>query len=173
MLQEGDFDERYDFEYDGSSGAVVDSRGSEGRTFYWPRGWRKLALAVMGRYESNHWLDRHNGWSVAFHGTCGDWRGIKDIVEHGFKVRGGALTPRNGELFGSGIYVSPDPEVAARYAEASPLTTYEGDSWYVVFQLRVRPGSYREHWHARDQAYCWVVPDARDVRPCGILLRKV
>lgn len=172
-LNEQDFDERFDFTYDGQNGVAVESRGAEGRTFYWPRGWRKLALSVEGVYESNHWLDKNDGWSVAFHGTVGDWRGIKDIVEHGFKVRGGKHAPRNGQLFGPGIYCTPDPEIAVTYAQMeAPLTTYEGDTYYVVFQLRVRPRSYNEHWHIQDQNYCWVVPDERDVRPCGILLRQ-
>ena len=128
-LDEADFDERYDFHYDGSNGAVRECRGSEGRAFYWPSGWRKLALSVSGMYDRghvmgcDHWLDRRHGWTVAFHGTVGDWRSIKDIVRHGFKVRGGASAPRNGERFGPGVYVTPDPEVAASYAEAVKFVT--------------------------------------------------
>ena len=110
---------------------------------------------------------------MAFHGTVGDWRGIKDIVENGFRIRGGAAAPRHGERFGPGVYCSPDPEVAARYAAAQPLPTYDHEMYCVVFQVRVRPGCYSEHWHDDDQCHCWVARDPQDVRPTGILLRQL
>ena len=172
-MRASDFDERYDFYYDGSQPAKRVRRGKESRHFQWPRGWRKLALSVEGLYRGgDRWLDRDNGWSVAFHGTVGDRQAIKDIVRSGFKVKGGKSKARNGQLFGAGVYVSPDPEAAAGYAELEALETLDGERWYVVFQVRVRPGCYTKRWHDRDQAYCWVVPDEDDVRPCGIMLRR-
>ena len=116
-------------------------------------------------------MDRDEGWPVAFHGTSGDdWRAIKDIVRNGFKVRGGRRDALNGEVFGSGVYCTPEPDFAAHYAEEAPLNTESGHTLQVVFQVRVRPGCYRQHDHRLGK--CWVVPSANDIRPCGILLRE-
>jgi hypothetical protein len=176
-LADGHFDEAYDFMYEGdvSSGSRKRMRGGE--EFIWPAGWRKLALCVTKRYHSNDrdgnpWLDRDQGWPVAFHGTSGSHvRGIRDIVCNGFLPRGGESTPRNGEIFGVGIYCTPDPKFAAKYASNEPLVTSSGLKLEIVFQVRVRPGGYEEHAHKHGR--CWVIKRKEDIRPCGILLREV
>ena len=176
-LAHGHFDEEYDFMYEGdvSSGSRKRMRGGE--EFIWPAGWRKLALCVTKRYHSNDrdgnpWLDRDQGWPVAFHGTSGSHvRGIRDIVCNGFLPRGGESTPRNGEIFGVGIYCTPDPKFAAKYASNEPLVTSSGLKLEIVFQVRVRPGGYEEHAHKHGR--CWVIKRKEDIRPCGILLREV
>jgi len=176
-LADGHFDEEYDFMYEGdvSSGSRKRMRGGE--EFIWPAGWRKLALCVTKRYHSNDrdgnpWLDRDQGWPVAFHGTSGSHvRGIRDIVCNGFLPRGGESTPRNGEIFGVGIYCTPDPKFAAKYASDEPLVTSSGLKLEIVFQVRVRPGGYEEHAHKHGR--CWVIKRKEDIRPCGILLREV
>jgi hypothetical protein len=176
-LAHGHFDEEYDFMYEGdvSSGSRKRMRGGE--EFIWPAGWRKLALCVTKRYHSNDrdgnpWLDRDQGWPVAFHGTSGSHvRGIRDIVCNGFLPRGGESTPRNGEIFGVGIYCTPDPKFAAKYASDEPLVTSSGLKLEIVFQVRVRPGGYEEHAHKHGR--CWVIKRKEDIRPCGILLREV
>ena len=176
-LVNGHFDEAYDFMYEGdvSSGSRKRMRGGE--EFIWPAGWRKLALHVTERYnkndrDGNPWLDRDQGWPVAFHGTSGSHvRGIRDIVCNGFLPRGGESTPRNGEIFGVGIYCTPDPKFAAKYASNEPLVTSSGLKLEIVFQVRVRPGGYEEHAHTHGRG--WVIKRKEDIRPCGILLREV
>ena len=136
-MRESDFDEEYDFHYDASQPAKRVRRGKESRHFFWPRGWRKYALSVKGLYRGgDRWLDRDDGWSVAFHGTVGDRKVLKDIVRSGFKVKGGRSEARHGQLFGAGVYVTPDPEQAASYAEEKPLETLDGEQWYVTESAR-------------------------------------
>ena len=171
-LHESDFDERYDFVYT-ADGSQTRRRGGE--QFVWPAGRSKLALNVSAHNkidrDGHEWLDRDEGWPVAFHGTSGGDRDvIRDIIRNGFKVRGGESTARNGELFGSGIYCTPDPSFAAIYAADDPWHTDSGHVLEVVFQVRVRPGRYAEYSHKKGR--CWVVERSQDIRPCGILFRE-
>jgi hypothetical protein len=172
-LNEGDFDGRYDFVYEDDGGRT---RRRGGEEFVWPVGWTKLALNVTDNFNrtdshGRDWLDRDDGWPVAFHGTSGWSKStIRGIIRDGFKVRGGEASARNGEIFGSGIYCTPEPNFAASYAADEPWRTESGHTLEVVFQVRVRPGYFEEHEHRKGR--CWLVPDSRDIRPCGILFRE-
>ena len=149
------------------------SRGGKvGRICVWPKGWHRLALKVRGVYSGcDAWLEKSAaGWPVAFHGTRGDPDVLKHIVSNGLRVRGGKTRAANGELFGKGIYCTPDPGFAAYYAGKQPLKIRDGLKVMVIVQCRVRPGSFSSHNHKKGA--CWVVQEG-DIRPCGILVREV
>lgn len=166
-LRERDFNSQYDYVYRDTS-TPCRRRGSE--NFIWPAGWKKLALD-LSHHSGSSWLDRNDGWPVAFHGTSGDDADvIKDIVRNGFKIRGGSDKARHGEQFGPGIYCTPEPDFAARYAKNRPWETDSGHTLEVVFQVRVRPGSFTRHQHKYGD--CWRVLSPSNIRPCGILLRE-
>lgn len=157
-----------------SSSSRTRRRGGE--EFLWPAGWSKLAINVSVLHKTidrdgHEWLDRDEGWPVAFHGTSGGNRHvIRDIIRNGFKVRGGESSARNGELFGRSIYCTPDPSFAATYAAKDPWCTASGHVLEVVFQVRVRPGRSCEYTHKKGR--CWVVERSKDIRPCGIPFRE-
>jgi len=176
-----DFDESHHFVYK-EGREYRKERGGE-RFQPPPAGSVKLALRVLHKYEAlsgsrgvplDTWLDRNGGWPVAYHGTNADGQAIKGIVREGLKVRGGQDAPRVGERFGTGVYVSPDPHVAASFCDqplvmvGSPhLPHLQGKSYHLVVQCRVRPGAYELTGASRA---AWLVPKEDDVRPCGLLL---
>ena len=113
---------RYDYDFtkmvdDGK----VYKRGD--RTYYRPYGWNRVALNVKSKYGDDVWLggtgggirtESHGGeWPVSYHGT-----------EKGFaeKIAAGGFDLKKGKRFqfGKGIYSTPDPAIAERYA-----TVYE------------------------------------------------
>ena len=89
------------------------------RTYYRPYGWNRVALNVKSKYGDDVWLGGTGGgirtesydgeWPVSYHGT-----------EKGFaeKIAVGGFDLKKGKrfMFGKGIYSTPDPEVAERYA---------------------------------------------------------
>jgi hypothetical protein len=84
----------------------------------------------------------------------------------------------NGAAYGSGVYVTPFPHIALRFAPKVQLPDYEGQ-YQVVFQCRVRQGSFTKHGGNETcsatgftEQWAWVVPDEKDVRPYGICIYK-
>eukprot|EP00930_Biecheleria_cincta_P017629 TRINITY_DN13957_c0_g2_i2.p1 TRINITY_DN13957_c0_g2~~TRINITY_DN13957_c0_g2_i2.p1 ORF type:complete len:1106 (+),score=180.66 TRINITY_DN13957_c0_g2_i2:455-3319(+) len=128
-----------------------------------PPGSYKLALKASGKYDDDEWLGRKSDWAVVFHGTPATAQSIAGIVRSGFKIRGGSLQALHGEKYGEGIYCSPWHHKAMMYAH-TPLTV-GGESFSVLFQCRVKSGSYEEV--AKEE---WIVKDSDAIRPCGILL---
>ena len=203
-LDESDLDSEYDYEY--SDTVTRTSHTRNGESFSWPAGWKKLGLDVSQYNQidrrGNDWLNKRNGWHVAFHGTAGDNPStIRDIVRNGFKVRGGRMHPRNGEAYGEGIYCTPEIDLATKYAK--PPLTIGGRSFEIVFQVRVHPGYFEEHINAKIMKKrnphwssalaarrIWVVEGgdapslrlpwpttgdcvSKHVRPCAILYREI
>mmetsp|Transcript_106723 Transcript_106723/g.188998 ORF Transcript_106723/g.188998 Transcript_106723/m.188998 type:complete len:510 (+) Transcript_106723:42-1571(+) len=166
QLSEDDFDSRYDYVYDDSS--VHKFGGMRGGSCYMPPvGWTKLALNVQNKYEPfGKWLDKENGWPVAYHGTAAEPTTIKDIIRGGLKIRGGKERALHGERYGSGVYCSPDVDFAMRYSDK--LLENE---MFIVFVCRVRPGKYRIEKPAGGSEQ-WIVQDEADIRVCAVLLKS-
>merc|ERR1712080_720431 len=110
------------------------------------------------------------------HGTSAVHLG--SISEKGMKIGGKDVPKRNGAVYGAGVYVSPFVEVASQYA---PTIKIKGKKYQIVFQCRVKPGSYHAHLpygnssedktkHGK-KSY-WVVEDGKNVRPYGICIKE-
>lgn len=147
--------------------SMIQHRGGE--AFVPPLGYTKLALNVNDKYPEEDWLDKKDGWHVAYHGTRCRPCIIKSIVIEGFKVNGGKDKAANGNLFGDGVYCTPNPEKAEQYAKEVPFLDRNcGDSYLVLFSCRVRPGTYEVC-----SSNHWLVKDPLNIRPCGVLLKDV
>ena len=89
-------------------------------TYKSPYGWMRIALDVKDRYGDSTWLggvkleDRDQSvddeWPVSYHGTGRDAAEI--IAASGFDLKKGKRFK-----FGRGIYSTPDPAEAERYAK--------------------------------------------------------
>lgn len=150
-----------------------------GVIYHVPVGWKKFALRVFGRFEGgNAWLSldgRPGEWAVAYHGTqveampailnggmkAGERQAYKDFVDK-----------RTGEKIGTGIYCTPNLATAAEY---SPCSEVEGRKMQFVFQCRVRPEAIKRIHEevGRESGAYWLINDASDIRPYGVLVREV
>ena len=101
-----------------------------------PYGWMRLALDVKDRYGDTTWLGSvksvdqgqsiANEWPVSYHGTGREAAQI--IAVSGFDLKKGKRFK-----FGRGIYSTPDPAEAERYAK---VFDWGGKSYRVIFQNR-------------------------------------
>ncbi|CAB3406485.1 unnamed protein product [Caenorhabditis bovis] len=139
-----------------------------GRQYFRPCGSFRYALKVRGRYENDDWLGSNNGkgeWVNAYHGTTES--NVLSIARSGFDVK-----KCRREVFGSGIYCSPDPKTALSYA--TPYE-YEGKNYKLVFQVRVDPTQINlvaiQAYNAHDEY--WTVPDGKYIRPFAICVYEV
>ena len=105
-------------------------------TYNRPYGWMRMALDVKDRYGDSTWLggikleDRDQSvadeWPVSYHGTGRDAAEI--IAASGFDLKKGKRFK-----FGRGIYSTPDPAEAERYAK---VFDWGGKYYRVIFQNR-------------------------------------
>jgi len=79
-----------------------------------PCGWKRYALKVRDKYEDIEWLGQNgeskndSEWAVSYHGTkiyCAE-----PIVKEGLK-------PGHNNVYGIGIYCTPNIKTAEKYAE--------------------------------------------------------
>jgi len=161
------FDPSYDYDFRKIIDTTVFSRG--GKTYFRPCGWFRIAIKVLGRYTGGDtWLgatDASGVWYNAYHGTAPT--NIDPITEDGLKVGGKGVPIKHGAAYGPGVYVSPLISYAKIYA---PSVTVSGKNYRIVFQCRVRPGSFTEHALSSSGNLIWVVADGKDVRPYGLCL---
>eukprot|EP00933_Yihiella_yeosuensis_P037945 TRINITY_DN31935_c0_g1_i1.p1 TRINITY_DN31935_c0_g1~~TRINITY_DN31935_c0_g1_i1.p1 ORF type:complete len:385 (-),score=64.37 TRINITY_DN31935_c0_g1_i1:121-1275(-) len=170
------FDEMWD--YDFSCSPFTDpcyqdgSHTRGGLPYRRPLGWKRFALDVEDKFERPAaWLghqDQEGEWAVAYHGTSAF--AVQSIARDGIRAGGtGGVRQQHGALYGPGIYCAPHPECAAFFANTVPVEE-EGSAHYfqVVFQCRVRPGSFQRHKDSLGEF--WVVKSEADVRPYGLLL---
>ncbi|CAG8440067.1 4421_t:CDS:1 [Funneliformis caledonium] len=132
--------------------------------YYRPYGWKRIALKVL----DNDWLgakDRMNPfnsvdgeWINSYHGTAKG--NVEPITKDGFDLSKGI----NFE-FGIGIYSTPYIEIASGYATRF---NYEGETYKVVFQNRVKPNTFNIENFRR----YFVTSNDRDIRPYGICIQK-
>jgi hypothetical protein len=134
---------------------------------------------------------------VAYHGTSG--AAVKGITEKGLRAGGSEadVDVANGAAFGNGVYCTPRLEEAEIYADPIEIEVVDEEGrpstkeYQVIFQCRVRGPARSSHQEAQQQGgyfevglspspslsngYAkdyWVVPDARNVRAYGILMRE-
>ncbi|PKY50906.1 ubiquitin-like protein [Rhizophagus irregularis] len=127
-----------------------------------PYGWKRFALNVAGRYESDAiWLGSvgtsSREWPVSYHGTEVD--NANQIARDGFRNERGVRF-----AYGTGIYSSPEISIAEGYA-----TQFERQNarWKVVFQNRINPVRLSKYNNT------WLVPDDDDIRPYGLCIKSI
>ena len=180
VLRSRDFDAKFDYVYTAENCRKIYTRRG-GTDYSPPLGCTKLGLRVLDKFSDNTWLDRDTGWQIAFHGTRARPADIASIIRDGFKVRGGHSKARHGEMFGPGIYCTPDVEFAKTYARGQPLPV-GGDSLMLVVACRVHPGRFIEQTYPtsgltastvmRAGKPIWVVRKERHIRPFALLFSK-
>lgn len=137
-----------------------------------PIGWQRFGLRVAERFPNGDWLaqdGRPGEWAVAYHGTAA--YSVRPIAEAAKLRIGGrsGVARTHGATFGDGVYCAPHVEHAAFFAEVVATPTSDGMRHFqVVFQCRVRPGSYEVHNDGLGDIF--VVRSEADIRPYGILL---
>lgn len=148
------------------------------RRYHQPTGYIRMGLNVLGKYGAdNTWLepfDTSNSsktWYRAYHGTSRN--AFSQIADGGFN-------PSNGGKLGPGVYVSPHASYAERYTTTVNIKFKDGtiSRFRVLIMCAVRPGSitregYKLTAEFADENSEWVIASAADVRPYGILFRKM
>ncbi|XP_078371124.1 uncharacterized protein LOC144654773 [Oculina patagonica] len=170
-LETDELDPRYDYDF-----SKVQDDGKTymrgGFVYRRPYGWKRLAIKVVGRYENDEWLgpngirtEQASGeWPVSYHGT--NIMRANQITKKGFK-------PGPRALYGKGIYTSPSLEMVEKlYAQEF---THEGKSYKIVLQNRVNPNRLQVINASQTGvgADYWLSQSGNDVRPYGVLIRKV
>lgn len=150
-----------DFSY-ASRGEAGNKYARGGREYVPPFGFDKLGLSTV-RVQDADFLDMSSGWHVAYHGT--DPAVVPAIVRQGLKPRGGLPRPKHGALYGHGVYCSPYPSFAQKYAGHVRINDEQTE---VILMVRVRPGSYIEHQDGR----IWLVPREDDIRCVAMLFKR-
>lgn len=145
-----------------------------GELYSRPYGWFRYALKVLGGYENDIWLGENgdrlttsNGeWPVSYHGTFQKNR--ESIAQAGYKA-----SKCVREVFGKGIYSTPDIETAAEYAATFQ---FRGKKYKVIVQNRVSPQSLVKVagvlCNGRKTEY-WITAVESNIRPYGILIKEV
>ena len=153
-----------------------------GEQYNIPVGWIGFGLEVLNRYGNDDWLGndgRDGEWAVAYHGFGKSYSGnnlknlIKTIVHDNLRPGGGqACSGSNdkrhpGQLCGRGVYITPNINIAHRYAGFLPL----GNKTYnIVIMVRVNTKYIREPDTALDY---WIVDgNANQLRPYRLLIKE-
>jgi len=161
-----DLDHNLDFTNKKDDGRVF-MRG--GQVYKRPYGWNKVALNVKDNYDDTDWLGGTKGgqrmhevegeWPVSYHGT-------KAHSAHKIALEG--FDGKKGKRFkyGRGIYSTPDPEKAEKYAS---VYDYQGKKYKVLIQNRV---------NMDDTAYIpsrdfFLTADEENIRPYGLLFKEI
>ncbi|CAF1007292.1 unnamed protein product [Rotaria sordida] len=138
-----------------------------GEQYIRPCGFRRYALNVTDKYENLSWIGCDNGigeWPVSYHGT-GEFEN-KTMAQNGYALTQGQQYP-----FTSGVYSTPDINLAEKYAKKF---TYNNEQYIVVLQNRINPTTLKKLQSNRSGAGdYWVSPNDTDVRPYGICIRQV
>lgn len=167
-LPENLLDPKYDYDF-----TKIDDKGKKflrgGLEYKRPCGWKRYALKVSDKYEDIEWLGQNgeskndSEWAVSYHGTkiyCAE-----PIVKEGLK-------PGHNNVYGIGIYCTPNIETAEKYAEifTSPVTQ---KMYKIVFQNRVKPSSivYCKDKGGPDDY--WYITDEKDIRPYSICIKEL
>ena len=163
-----DLDPQYNFCYP-EKDYVTYSRG--GRPFKRPVSWQKFAIKVKGKYENYIWLGTtastnrtysvDGEWSVSYHGTS--LEAADHIASKGFELR-----KSERQLYGKGIYSSPDPEVAEGYAKKF---MHEGKEYKLMFMNRVNMNNTMEIY--ADLGIYYVTSNESSIRPYAMLIKQV
>ena len=162
------FDTQYDYDF-----TNINDRGKKfmrgGLEYKRPCGWKRYALKVDDKYENTKWLgsqgqsNNNTEWAVSYHGTkiyCAE-----PIAKEGLK-------PGVRNVYGVGIYCTPNISTAEKYAEVftSPKTNKK---YKIVFQNRVKPSSIIRCKSKGGPDDYWYVEDGKDIRPYSICIKEV
>lgn len=152
-----------------------------GEPYKRPLGWQRFALKVLDKYpDGNTWLGtnekrRHSvdgEWPVSYHGTTMD--GVRGITKAHYK-------PGSRNVFGSGIYSTPNINVAIGYSTEFHSKN-DGKTYKVLLQNRINPE--RRKICKRKDYWLIEIPEGtqpgkvkeiveKSIRPYGILLKEV
>ncbi len=182
VISDDFFDPKFDFDFTNMSESKSDvcMRGDE--PYKRPYGWMRFALKVRDKYpDGNAWLGTlgwrsrsvPGEWPVSYHGT--DLKGAEGIIQTHFKAG-------DRQVYGRGIYSSPDINVADVCAKTKNFTSQNnGKTYEVIMQNRINPQK-REIKNKN----IWLVPipvgtsAAKEqeivkssIRPYGLLLKKL
>ncbi|CAG8706641.1 10314_t:CDS:1 [Funneliformis mosseae] len=137
-----------------------------------PYGWNRLAIRVLDKYSDNRWLGVNNRtkfsesvegeWIVSFHGTAKN--NANSIAKDGFRLSKGRRFQ-----YGRGVYSTPDIDTAACYADKF---VHEGVNYQVVFQNRVKPGTF-DVVSSETGLKIFITRNDKNIRPYGICIRKI
>jgi len=146
---------------------VVFKRGN--RKYKRPCGWKRVALNVKKKYGASGWLGGLAGgtregsvegeWPVSYHGT------EKGFAEQIAKTKYD-LGKGKRFLYGRGIYSTPDPEIAEKYAK---VYQYNGQRYKVLIQNRV---NMEDTDYISEEDY-FVTKNEKNIRPYGLLFKKI
>ena len=156
----------YDFTKMADDGRVY-KRGDT--TYKRPYGWKRVALNVKDKYPDIEWLGGKDGkartdskageWPVSYHGT--EKAFAEKIAAHGFD-----LTKGRRFKYGKGIYSTPDPAIAEKYAT---VYKFEGEKYKILLQNRVNMADTE----VVDHMNYLVTVTEESIRPYGLLYKKI
>ena len=167
-------DERYNYDFTNlTPGGKEFKRGN--RTYQRPYGWKRIAIKVRGKYGGDStWLGGVDGgiregsaageWPVSYHGTK------KDAAE---KIAAAGFDLGKGKRFkyGKGVYSTPNPAEAERYAVDFK---WEGKSFKVMLQNRVNMEDTKVVPDGnRSGSEYFVTGEEENIRPYGILVKEM
>jgi hypothetical protein len=183
--------EKYDSVYKEEDGYWCHDRN--GRPYWNPGSWRRYGFFPKG-YSEEQIQDIMTNWHVAYHGT--KYVNIDSIADLGLVPPGSVLPDGktiqslHGTAGGGGkaIYLTPSISYAAHWVYTSP-TKVDDEYVYTVFQVRVKPGSFKvqgntlwdEGWGNRNIIYDrrfgpdeleWIVDNADDIRVTGLMVLR-
>ncbi|XP_047195980.1 uncharacterized protein LOC118109523 isoform X1 [Hippoglossus stenolepis] len=168
------------YNYDFTKLTETETYWRGGEKYERPCGWYRFGLKVLDKYCGNTWLGTtYRGtqsspgeWPVSYHGTSK--KGADGII-------GDHYEPGPGQVYGRGIYSTPDISEASHYAKTF-TSCKNGKTYKVVLQNRINP-EYRKKYN--NDLY-WLVPIPkgtseaeeqemveRAIRPYGLLLKEV
>lgn len=140
-----------------------------GRVYQRPNGWCRIALNVKSKYKDTEWLggidgkirrdSRKGEWVPSYHGTRKDM--AENIAAKGFDLKLG-----NRFAYGRGIYSTPNPAIAERYAV---VHTFNGGKYKIMIQNRV---NMIDTVHVKEMDY-FLTASEDNIRPYGLLIKKV
>jgi hypothetical protein len=175
MLSPASLDETYHYDFtDISDNGVTFYRG--GMIYNRPCGWKRYAFDLKGKYPDDIWLNgKHprkdiyssaeGEWPVSYHGTS--LHNGLSIEEEGYKLCKGE---RN--LYGNGIYSTPDINVALLYADTTEEKGRNRKKFKVILQNRVNPKTLQKVSKAEnDVGEYWISPNEDDIRPYGFCVK--
>jgi len=166
-------DPRYNFDFTnlGDDGKEF-KRGD--KVYKRPYGWNRVAFKVKSRYGNTDWLGGTDGrfredgvdgeWPVSYHGT--NMNAASLIAAEGYRLSRGVRF-----LYGPGIYSTPDPAVAEKYAATFE---FQDKKYKVILQNRVNMSDTNI---AKPQRYpgweYFVTKNEDNVRPYGLLYKQM
>lgn len=169
-----------------SSPPKVYQVGPPGRTqpYNLPCGWTRYGLKVLGKYPDDYWLrpiQNGSNWYKAYHGTGNaqpvDFKDSKKTIDAEFAPVDALASIFTTEfrtariaVHGAGVYCSPNPSFPeSGYTSEIPLNTKTGKKTFkCMLQVAVNPDGVKIATND-----IWVVPDPKDIRPYGILIKEI